>query len=458
MAHSSSYCHHQAKIQYPNSIGEIFRKYGEAYITQYKPDLRAIQLIRNIRKCRTPYMGAILIRCKSCGESKRIYKSCGDSKCPICQSIKRMKSQDKISNRMLNVPYVHATFTLPHQLNPLLRANPKELYNLLYRSAWKTIQKVCADPNNVGGLPGMIAILHTWGADMKYHSLPRFLGVHLHTLITFGGLDITCPETSGEGNWQYPKRKDKLARYRHINRIFREQYLKGIQKLLKKDTLQAVPMMKEILAEVENKNWVVNNGKPQVDTKNIEEYLSRYINKIAISNSSLNFNQAKEQVELIHNDYRNQITGQAAPKKIKTFDPLNFIHQFLQHLPPKYFQRLRYYGLHASAKQAKIKDQIPKKLKRNGATVRTVMQILRALLGIEFFACEHCGAVEFEKNIEKPDLQWLTKNIRDFNPRASPKKQSIRQSRSNNSLEKNNTIVNEKVVSQKHQTSSQTTL
>ena len=444
MAHSSSYCHHRTKIQYPNSIGEIFRKYGEAYITQYKPDLRAIQLIRNIRKCRTPYMGAILIRCKSCGESKRIYKSCGDSKCPVCQSIKRIKNQDRISNRMLNVPYIHATFTLPHQLNPLLRANPKLLYGLLYRSAWKTIKKVCADPCNVGALPGMIAIIHTWGADMKYH-------VHLHTLITFGGLNK-------EGNWHYPKRKNKLARYRQINRIFREIYLKGIEKLVQNKTLKEIPLMKVLLEEVKQKNWVVNNGQPQVNTQNIEEYLSRYINKIAVSNSSLTFNQAKEQVELIHNDYRNQIEGQAAPKKVKVFDPLNFIHQFLQHLPPKYFQRLRYYGLHASAKQAKIKDQIPKKLKRNGTTVRTTMQIIRALLRIELLACDGCGAVEFEKNIEEPDLQWLTKNIRDFNPRASPKKQSIRQSRSNNSLEKNNTIVNEKVVSQKHQKVSQTTL
>ena len=444
MAHSSSYCHHRTKIQYPNSIGEIFRKYGEAYITQYKPDLRAIQLIRNIRKCRTPYMGAILIRCKSCGESKRIYKSCGDSKCPVCQSIKRIKNQDRISNRMLNVPYIHATFTLPHQLNPLLRANPKLLYGLLYRSAWKTIKKVCADPCNVGALPGMIAIIHTWGADMKYH-------VHLHTLITFGGLNK-------EGNWHYPKRKNKLARYRQINRIFREIYLKGIEKLVQNKTLKEIPLMKVLLEEVKQKNWVVNNGQPQVNTQNIEEYLSRYINKIAVSNSSLTFNQAKEQVELIHNDYRNQIEGQAAPKKVKVFDPLNFIHQFLQHLPPKYFQRLRYYGLHASAKQAKIKDQIPKKLKRNGTTVRTTMQIIRALLRIELLACDGCGAVEFEKNIEEPDLQWLTKNIRDFNPRASPKKQDIKKSCSNNSLQKSNIIANEKVASQKHQKVSQTTL
>ncbi|MFK7906821.1 MAG: transposase [Chitinophagales bacterium] len=451
MAHPSPHCQHPTKIQHPNSIGEIFRSYSETYITQYQPNLPTIQLIRNIRKCRSPAMGSTRITCKGCGETKYLYKSCGDNKCPIpryrdklCQSIKRLQCQDKISQKMLNVPYVHLTFTLPHELNSLLRANPKALYGLLYRSSWKTIQTVCADSNNVGGSPGMIAIIHTWGADMKYH-------VHLHTLITFGGLDK-------EDNWQHPKRKDKLARYRQINRIFKETYLKGIQKLLKKKALKEMPMLKEILDEVEKKTWVVNNGKPQVDTKNIEEYLSRYINKIAISNSSLTFNQAKEQVELIHNDYKNQIAGEAAPKKVKTFDPLSFIHQFLQHLPPKHFQRLRYYGLHASSKQAKVKGKIPEKLKRNGATVRTVMQIIRALLGVQLLECEKCGGVEFGKSIEKPDPQWLAKNVRGFNPRASPNQLKNKPSCSNASLEKSThpTVANGKRVAKKRQNATNT--
>jgi hypothetical protein len=287
----------------------------------------------------------------------------------------------------------------------------------------------------------MIAILHTWGADIKYH-------VHLHTLITFGGLDK-------EHHWQHPKRKNKLARYRQINRIFREEYLKGLQKLLKNKALKEVFQMEALLEEVQQKNWVVNNGLPQVNTQNIEEYLSRYINKIAVSNSSLTFNQAKNQVELIHNDYRNQITGQAAPKKVKIFDPLSFIHQFLQHLPPRHFQRLRYYGLHASIKQAKIKDQIPPKIKRNGATVRTVMQIIRALLGVELLKCEKCGNIEFDKTIESPDNQWLAKNVRGYKPkpRGSPNHQNNPSSRSNPHLEKSTLhVANGEKVTKKHPT------
>lgn len=302
MENQSSACKHEAKVQRPNILGEIFRQYGEAYIEQYQPSLAHIKLIRNIRKCRTPAMGAVIVSCKGCGHTTKIYKSCGDSKCPICQHGKRMKAQTAISLKMLNVPYTHTVFTLPHQLNPLLKANQKVLYNLLYRASWQAVKKLCADDKNVGGLPGMIALMHTWGSDLKYH-------VHLHTLITFGGLDA-------DGNWVPPKRKDKLYGYRAINKAFRDEYMKGLDKLLKNNELNidGIPFVEEIIEEIRTKNWVVHNGKPQLDTQVVEEYLSRYIMKIAVSNSRLSYDEVKAQVHLICNDYAGQEEGCPAPK------------------------------------------------------------------------------------------------------------------------------------------------
>jgi len=105
---------------------------------------------------------------------------------------------------MLRVPYCHITFTLPHDLNGLARSHPWLIYNLLFRSAWKTIDELCALPGNVGGKPGMTAVLHTWGSDLKYH-------VHVHCLVTFGGLEMGPPM-----KWKWPKRKRQLARFRKI--------------------------------------------------------------------------------------------------------------------------------------------------------------------------------------------------------------------------------------------------
>jgi hypothetical protein len=63
---------------------------------------------------------------------------------------------------MLEVPYVHTTFTLPHELTGLARKNPTTIYGLLMRSAWQTIRKLSQDESNLGALPGMIAVLHTY--------------------------------------------------------------------------------------------------------------------------------------------------------------------------------------------------------------------------------------------------------------------------------------------------------
>lgn len=79
-----------------NSIGALFRAHGERYIQAYKPHQRAIAFIRSVRLCRTPGLGRIVYTCKGCGEQVTIYKSCGNSQCPVCQSIKREQWADAL--------------------------------------------------------------------------------------------------------------------------------------------------------------------------------------------------------------------------------------------------------------------------------------------------------------------------------------------------------------------------
>lgn len=85
--------------------------------------------------------------------------------------------------------------------------------------------------------------------------------------------------------------------------------------------------------------------------------------------------------------------------------------KLLQHQTPRYFQRVRHYGLHAGITYAKIKDQLPDKLKRNGQTVRTVIQILRALLAEEPYKCEHCGGGDFDIETVDIDRSYLARHV-----------------------------------------------
>ena len=155
-----------------NPIGDLFRDYGEEYIQQYEPSYQQIKLIRSMRVCKTPALGGRSIVCKSCQTHHYIYHSCGHSHCPICQSIKREQWADKLNAELYKVPYVHTIFTLPHQLNGLAHQNESEIYSLLMKTAWQTIKVLTHNPNNLGALPGMIAVLHTFGSDMKSMYIP----------------------------------------------------------------------------------------------------------------------------------------------------------------------------------------------------------------------------------------------------------------------------------------------
>ena len=73
------------RVALDKSIGDLFRDYGERYIKIYKPSHQAIKLIRSIRICKTPALGGKMIRCLDCEAKKVIYKSCGNSQCPLCQ-------------------------------------------------------------------------------------------------------------------------------------------------------------------------------------------------------------------------------------------------------------------------------------------------------------------------------------------------------------------------------------
>jgi len=148
-----------------------------------------------------------------------------------------------------------------------------------------------------------------------------------------------------------------------------------------------------------------------MDTGTIEMYLARYIKKVAITNSRVQYLEQTEELRIVYNDYRNQKEGEAAPKKYKNIEPLVFIHQYLQHVPPPYFQKVRYYGIHSSASQAKIRKEIPQMMRNHGSTIRTVMEIITQLLKIPKLQCDRCGHDQFEIEDLRPYKEYIKKYI-----------------------------------------------
>jgi hypothetical protein len=275
------------------------------------------------------------------------------------------------------------------------------------RVAWKTIKKLSKEESNIGALPGMISVLHTFGSDMKYH-------IHVHCLITFGGL-------TEEGKWKYPKRKDKIARYRELCSVYKSIFLKMLKDLYEKEEIEYHLSYERLVLGLNKKRWVVHNTRPTIDTIVLEEYLAKYINRVAISNSRLQYVKDENRVDIIYNDYKRQITGQPAPKKIKELDPLIAIGQILQHVLPSYFQKSRRYGLHNPVTKRRLSGVIPDEIRRNGQTIRTLFQILSQLLQRKPYQCANCNSTEYRIEDISADKSWIYCYISIPNSRSPPK-------------------------------------
>ena len=98
------------------------------------------------------------------------------------------------------------------------------------------------------------------------------------------------------------------------------------------------------------------------------------------------------------------------------------MHQILQHQLPPYFQRSRHYGLHAAPTYERLKGCLPSIVKQEGATVRTVIQILRALLQEEPYCCEGCSGTDFLEEALPPDPAYARYHVLSRAHRSPPMK------------------------------------
>jgi hypothetical protein len=81
-----------------------------------------------------------------CGRSHWQYHSCRNRHCPQCGSrAKEAWLQGRLSE-VLNVPYVHLVFTLPHSFNDLYGAHPRWVIDTLFANVAQTLSEFAANP------------------------------------------------------------------------------------------------------------------------------------------------------------------------------------------------------------------------------------------------------------------------------------------------------------------------
>jgi len=345
-------------------LAEIFRRHGPAYREKYGPRMMPShrRAMRDIERCRTEALGGHVYLCPRCERKLYSYHSCKNRHCPKCQQNAAQGWLERQQELRLPVPYFLLTFTLPEGLRRIARRNQKCLYHMLFRASAEATRHLARDPRFMGGQIGLIGVLHTWARNLTYHP-------HVHYLVPGGGL-------AEDGESWHQSRKSFFLPVKPLSILFRAKF---------RDALSRTDIFEEVPAEVWTQDWVVH-CLPVGSGVAALKYLAPYIFRVALSNRRLH-RLAGDQVTF---SYRDSSSGDL---RFRTLRAEEFIRRFLQHVLPKGFVKVRYYGIFSPGK-------------------RRMLAVIRRLLG-RFHAATLCReqAKRNRRELKCPacgkEMRWL---------------------------------------------------
>ena len=298
------------------TLGDIFRRYGPQYRAHFGHQLSPehYQVMRAIEQCRTEALGGHVYACPACATTRYSYHSCRNRHCPTCQQDAGQTWLAEQQARLLPVPYFLITFTLPAGLRVVARQHARTLYTLLFRASAAALQQLAHDPRFLGGQLGMIGVLQTWTRDLRFHP-------HVHYLVPALAL-------APDGTLRQPRNPAFLVAVKPLALLFRAKF---------QAALRQTACYQQVPRATWQQAWVVDCRAVGSGAAALK-YLAPYIFRVALSNN---------RIVSVHDDhvtfrYRD---GDTKEFRTCTLPALAFIERFLQHVLPKGFVKVRYYGL-----------------------------------------------------------------------------------------------------------------
>ena len=321
------------------AVADIVRQHGDAFLARYGSTLSGAQhrALRAIAVCRTAALGGHITQGDECGHEVQAYNSGRHRCCPTCHGTAQAAGLAAREREVLDTPYVHVLFTLPHALGPLALQNPRHLYGLLFRTVAQTLPDIAGDPTHLGAEIGGFAVLHTWGQQLPHHP-------HLHGVLPAGGL-------ARDGSEWVACRPHFFLPVRGRSRRFRRLSLAGLEHLYGQcqlslagrcRELSAPPRWGRLLATLHDQEWVVFTKEPMQHPRHVLKDLARSTHRVAISNHRL---VALEdgQITCRYKDY-----AHGHRLRTLTLDAVECLRRLMLHVPPHGFHRMRHFGFLAN--------------------------------------------------------------------------------------------------------------
>jgi hypothetical protein len=329
----------------PWEVADIIRRAGNRFLDRCGKFLSWPQLkvLRAIERCRTAALGGHRDQCERCGHRAISYNSCRNRHCPKCQTNARNKWLAARQQELLPADYYHLVFSVPHALVPLIWQNKKVLFKLLFDASAETLLEVAADPKHLGAEIGFLSVLHTWGQTLQPHP-------HIHCVVPGGGL------SPDHRKWIRAPDRFFLP-VKVLSRVFRGKFVAGLKRAFRQNELaffgSCQPLMQErafsaFLRTLFREDWVVYAKRPFGGPEHVLHYLARYTHRVAISNHRL--------VEMTdtHVSFRWKDYAHHSKRRVMTLSHEEFLRRFLQHVLPRGFPRIRYFGLLANRRRGAL--------------------------------------------------------------------------------------------------------
>lgn len=306
----------------------------EIFKILHKGELRSVEVVEveKMLHCQEDSRGFRIYRCQACGEIVVVHFGCNSKVCTHCG--KRFADQwaERVAKKTFDVAHRHFTLTCPEELWPYFKENRillKDYMDCAIRTISDVMKwKLCKEV-----VPGIVVVLHTYGADLKFYP-------HLHCLVTEGGF-------KDNGAW-VPL---NFFPYKALRKSWQYQVLTLMRKHINNPQLIDYLFKKYSYGFYVNDSANARNSSDRIKgKKQLMRYLGRYVRHPAVAESRITSYDGKH-VKFWFEDKEGK-------KHFVEMTICEFIAAIIGHIPDKQFKTVRYYGAYSRTKRKKYKKQL----------------------------------------------------------------------------------------------------
>jgi len=363
-----------------NVFKEIFSEHWEGFKSahsRYDTEYYDV-LVEKMLSCGNPEeIGYREYLCQRCGRGRRLVSmSCKSTLCLRCGKVYVDNWVGQVSKMLhAGVIYRHIVLTMPEDLRRVFYKYSEELYRELFPCGVKCLNDFFSEVKGKELQGGYIVVLQTHGRNGQYNP-------HLHIISTSGGFDKENEKWEHLDYLPYPILHKKWQWY--LLEMLKEKIVTAAVRRIVDSCYKRYP-----------NGFVANVQKGDVPSRSIT--LARYLAKYVVSPPiSIRRIDAYDGEEVTYH-YRSHRTERVEQESVGVY---TFIGRMIQHVLPKGFQRIRYYGVQATKTFEKVKGIMQKALSAVEKVVKGAIKIIekksyreryQESTGKDPFICAYCG-------------------------------------------------------------------